>query len=109
MTLGQLAELLGGASWLRGDGLDVVDVLAGELPVTWSPGDTVFVLHVVPGSPEFAVYLRVEGKRDADAVLRLLRTGEADEATRAARVLEIGFSSPRGAPPPLRVDSDGPA
>jgi len=109
MTLGQLAELLGGASWLRDDGLDVIDVLAGELPVTWNPGDTVFVLHVVPGSPEFAVYLRAEGKRDAAAAMHLLRTGEADEATRAARVLEIGFASPRGAPPTLRVDSGGPA
>jgi hypothetical protein len=99
MTLADFAELLGDGAWASGNAVEIVSAVAGELPVRWTPDDTVFVLRPTPASLEFAVYVRVTGKIPLGSFRRLLAGGDSEEAVREAQVREIGFAAPTGAPP----------
>lgn len=93
-NLGELARLLEGPEWLDEDDITVVGGLAGKIPVSWAPGDTVVVVSVLPhaSQPNWAVYLRVAGNVDASTVGVLLRTGTAAPEIKQKEILEVGFS-----------------
>lgn len=92
-TLGDFARLLGGHRCLRMDGIDVVTVLAGKIPVRWTPGDTVFVCRALTDveSGPWALYLRVAGRVSREQFIDLLHGRPVEPGVEAARVVEIGF------------------
>jgi hypothetical protein len=97
MTLGELGQVLGGARWLSPDSIQVVTYLIGELPVQWTPDDTVFVVPIFPGVADgryaqWALYLRVQGKVNTDTLVRALRGELLSEVQGAIRILEFALS-----------------
>jgi hypothetical protein len=96
MDLDHLARLLKPLKWLRDDDIRTVTMLEGEIPLTWTLEDTVFVLRIFPdpaGQSSFAIYLRVAGKISCDDFIRCLR-GKPLQVICAAVIREIGISEP---------------
>jgi len=98
MNLAELGRLLGDPNWVRDVDIEVVTVLLGEIPVTWVPEDTIFVLRLFPELlPGYAVYLRVKGKVAQRSFIDLLRGKRVPAEASEAPILEVGFSEPPGA------------
>jgi hypothetical protein len=100
LSLSELAHILEGADWLSDQDVEVVHVLAGKIPVTWTPDDTVVALDVLPDPDDrerWTVYLRISGKVSREDLVQVIRGRDpnADEA-RSAIILEIGFSPATG-------------
>lgn len=82
-TLGELAALLDRVPWLGDDGVIVVSVVSGKIPVQWTFDDTVFALRLPEGG---LAYFRVRGKLTGAALVETLR-GHGDDDSRG-RVVE---------------------
>jgi hypothetical protein len=74
--LAEVSRLLMPASWLTDDAVEEVTTVFGELPVTWNPADTVFVLRPA-GEPHVgalpAIYFRLSGRVGRYVFLRVMR------------------------------------
>ena len=75
MNVAGVGSVLGGATWLEPDTIETVTFPMGEMPVTWTDGDTVFVVPVFAGLADgryeqWAIYLRVQGELIANCSLR---------------------------------------
>ena len=71
MTIEQLSNILNRPSWLRAKDISIVTTLAGKIPVTFDPNDTIFVVAVYSEilnseSGGWNIYLRIEGKTDVE-------------------------------------------
>ncbi len=105
ITVGQLATVLGCAPWLSSNDVEAITTMAGELPVHWNENDSYFVLRLpAPQSQSFAVYLRVRGKVDRAGLLNALHCRPVDQRITHTPIVELGFSSPIGAPSPVRSE-----
>jgi hypothetical protein len=94
MRLNDLAHLLNRPTWLRAGDIDVIDILAGELPVSFGPRDVVFVLRVLPEPRQdtSAVYLRIAGRVDIEGYRScILGTAKGHPIIGQAVIAEIGF------------------
>lgn len=94
MTLAELGELLDDPTWLADDDVSAVTAVGGKVPVSMTPGDSVFVVALFPKLPgeqtsHWAIYLRVEGKVEREGLLQALRDGSGPAAGR--KLLEIGL------------------
>ena len=74
MTLTKLGRVLGHPTWLRPDDIDIVQAVIGELPIAWSPEDTIVVLRIQVGAPGLcaAAYIKIAGKVRRSHILTLL-------------------------------------
>jgi hypothetical protein len=89
-TLGVLGAMLGGAAWLGDNDLELVEVLGGKVPVSWSLGDTVAAVSL-PGGRS-VLYLAVAGQYTAPELVNALRGTCADPRVLAAVIRDLGFS-----------------
>ena len=87
--LRDFVQRIGVLPWLHENQVTTVGALRGEIPVTWTPRDTVFVLEPFRG---LSVYLRVAGPVMKAPFLQLLRTGGSHRATERVPVLEWACS-----------------
>lgn len=97
MTLFALAQILDNPPWLADEDISIVTVLRGEIPVTWTLEDTVFVLSVFPDFPDgryanWAIYLRVSGKVNREDFIKVIRGESVTENVKNAKVLEFSLS-----------------
>jgi hypothetical protein len=93
-TLGELATQLEQPPWLSEDDVDVVSVMAGKLPVRWSPDETVIVLRPsFDGRPVGAVYLTVRGHLERPTVQAVICRNGGDPDARRARIVDKGFDA----------------
>ena len=98
MTLFALAQILNNPRWLADEDISIVTVLGGEIPVTWTLDDTVFVLSVFPDLPDdryanWAIYLRLSGKVNREDFIKVIRGESVTENVMTAKVLEFSLSS----------------
>jgi len=98
MALSELAHLLDHPTWLRGDDVRLIDILAGHIPVQLNPDkdETVFVLIVLrePDQDTSGIYLRIAGKISLQRFRDLILNATEDGIGHAA-VLEVGYSEGR--------------
>ena len=97
-TLAAVADILRKPSWLEAQHVSALEDVGGNVPVRMSFDNTVLVLDVLPeptpNSDRWQVFLSVTGAVDPEDFFRLVSGGPASEATKSARVVEIGFSPP---------------
>jgi hypothetical protein len=94
VTSDPLAHLLNRPTWLRASDIDVIDILAGQLPVSFGPRDVVFVLRVLPEPRQdtSAVYLRIAGRVDIQSYRScILGTAKGNPMIGQAVIAEIGL------------------
>lgn len=97
MTLFALAQILDNPRWLADEDISLVTVLGGEISVTWTLEDTVFVLVVFPDLPDgryanWAIYLKVSSKVSREDFIKVIRGESVTEKVKNAKVLELGLS-----------------
>jgi hypothetical protein len=81
MTLTKLGRVLGHPAWLQPDDIDIVQAVIGELPVAWSPEDTIVTLRIHVGTPGLraAAYIKIAGKVRRSHILTLLFGGSTKQ------------------------------
>lgn len=95
MNLYRFGELLRNPTWLKNEDIEIVNALNGEIPVTWTLNDTIFVFRIFPelsNKYSFAIYLRILGKIDRNDLIWLLRGNEVNQVMKNVTILEVGFT-----------------
>ena len=107
MKFSKFAQILDNPIWLKDEDIGVVDIVRGEIPVTWTFEDTVFVLRVFPElvkGRNYAIYLTVSGKIDRNDFIKLLRGKDVNQRVKEAIILEVGFIEPSIIQPSMKND-----
>lgn len=101
MTLGELARLLNGPSWLSRPQVRAVAHLHGKIPVSLGPDRSVFAIRPeLPAGDNSAIYLGIAGHEIDEENLFSILKGRAGPRDEDPIVLEIGLSEPgEGAAP----------
>jgi hypothetical protein len=90
-TVGMFARLLQGAQW-PGDGdVTVITALAGLVPVTWSPENTVVAIALPRGTG--AIYLSIVGRFAEEEIVAALRETSRDQRVLSAVIREVAVEA----------------
>jgi hypothetical protein len=88
-SVGELAEMLGGAKWLGDDDVTVFTIIAGKVPVVWSPDDTIIAI-ALPGG-RGAIYLTIKGHFTAEQLTAALHGSSHDVSVLSAVIRDKGI------------------
>ena len=94
-TVGSLAKITMGNSWLKKCAIHIVTTLAGKIPVNFDLSDSVFLFDILPNhmTYKFQVYIKVSGKIPLKDFKKMLMTGKGKREMMERQINEIGFFS----------------
>mgnify|MGYP006969382065 CR=1 FL=1 len=92
MTLAELTELLDCPNWLEDDQIEIVETLAGGVPLLTKLDETLALIKLCPDARMQSapvIYLRINGKIDRETLSKFIRCDQRDGRAKNLQVLEI--------------------